>query len=208
MLPAAYATPAAVVLAFGGLLACFAGFRVFRLVLGLYGCLIGAIVTIGLMDAPSVWTLALAAVVGGLVGAVLAIAAYFLGVGLVGAGLTALGLIGAWRWFGDDPPTAVLVIGCVLGALAALSVVRYVVIAGTAVAGAWTLLVGALALLGDAAALQAVTAGDVWTMVPFRTPPDRWWMTAAWVALSVAGIAVQLATSRKKKKKARAPATA
>jgi hypothetical protein len=33
-------------------------------------------------------------------------------------------------------------------------------------------------------------------------------MTAAWVALSVAGIAVQLATSRKKKKKARAPATA
>ena len=200
MLPDAYATPAAVVLAFGGLLACFAGFRVFRLVLGLYGCLIGAIVTIGLVDAPSVWTLALAAVVGGLVGAVLAIAAYFLGVGLVGAGLTALGLIGAWRWFGGDPPTAVLVIGCVLGALAALSIVRYVVIAGTAVAGAWTVLVGALALMGDASAYAAVTAGDVWAMLPFRTPPELWWITAAWVALSLAGVAVQLATSRKKKK--------
>ena len=111
MLPAAYATPAAVVLAVGGLLACFAGFRLFRLVLGLYGGLIGAVVTIGMMESPGAWTLMVAAVVGGLVGAMLAIAAYFVGVGLVGAGLTALGLIALWRWFGTDPPTVVLVVG-------------------------------------------------------------------------------------------------
>jgi len=37
MLPAAYATPAAVILLVGGLLACFAGYRLFRFVLGVYG---------------------------------------------------------------------------------------------------------------------------------------------------------------------------
>ena len=196
MLPAAYATPAAVVLAIGGLLACFAGVRLFRLILGLYGCLIGAFVTIGMMESPSVWTLAMAAVVGGALGAVLAVAAYFIGVGLVGAGLSAFVIILISRYFGADPPTAVLVIGCVLGALGALSVVRYVVVFGTALAGAWTFIVGALALSGDPDALAAATAGDVWTLVPFRA--DRWWITGGWAFLSFAGVVVQLSTSRKK----------
>jgi hypothetical protein len=201
MLPAAYATPAAVVLAAGGLLACFAGFRLFRLVLGLYGGLIGAVVTIGMMESPGTWTLMVAAVVGGLVGALLAVAAYFVGVGLVGAGLTALGLIAAWRWFGTDPPTVVLVVGCVLGALAALSVVRYVVIVGTALAGAWTFLVGAFALLGDPDASRAAATGNIWAMLPFQTFEEHWWLTAGWVAISVVGVVVQLATSGRKKKK-------
>ena len=40
-----------------------------------------------------------------------------------------------WRVVsGGEPPTVVLVVVCVLGALAALSVVRYVVIFGTALA--------------------------------------------------------------------------
>jgi hypothetical protein len=199
MLPTAYATPAAVVLALGGLLACFAGVRLFRLVLGLYGCLIGAFLTIGLIDSPSVWTLAMAAVAGGVLGAILAMAAYFIGVGLVGAGLTAFVLILAWRYFGGDPPTAVLVIGCVLGALGALSVVRYVVVFGTALAGAWTFVVAALALTGDPQAVQATTAGDIWTLLPFHAPAERWWITAGWAALSFAGVVVQLSTSRKGK---------
>ncbi len=67
------------------------------------------------------------------------VAAYFIGVGLIGAGLAALALNALWRVVGGgDPPTLVLVLVCVLGALAALSVVRYVVVFGTAIAGAWT----------------------------------------------------------------------
>src|ERR1700730_6747247 len=45
MLPAAYTTPAAVVLVVGGLLSCFAGYRLFRVVLGLYGFILGAAIT-------------------------------------------------------------------------------------------------------------------------------------------------------------------
>jgi hypothetical protein len=197
MLPAAYATPAAAVVALGGLLACFAGFRLFRIVLGLYGGLIGAALMIARMDSPSLWMLVLAALVGGVIGAVLAIVAYFMAVGLVGAGLSAFALIVAWRFFGGDPPTVVLVVGCVLGALAALSIVRYVVVFGTALAGAWTFMVGALALMGDPQAMQATSAGDVWSVLPIHAPADRWWMTAGWAVMALAGVVVQLRTSKR-----------
>ena len=79
--------PAAIVLVLGGVLSCFMGHRLFRLVLGLYGFYLGAMITTSSMGAANTWTLVLSAVVGGLVGAVLMYAAYFLGVGLVGAGL-------------------------------------------------------------------------------------------------------------------------
>ena len=195
MLPASYATPAAAVLAIGGLLACFAGYRLFRIVLGIYGLILGAFVTTSMMGSSSVWTLAIAAVVGGIVGAALMIAAYFVGVGLIGAGLAALVLHLGWRFVGGEPPTIVLVLACVLGALGALSVVRWVVIAGTAIAGAWTLIVGVVALMGDTDAMRAASAGDVWVFYPLDPLPDRWWYTVIWVALTVVGAAVQFATT-------------
>ena len=37
MLPATFQTPAAIILVLGGLLACFAGYRLFRIVLAIYG---------------------------------------------------------------------------------------------------------------------------------------------------------------------------
>ncbi len=195
----AYATPAAIVLTVGGLLACFAGFRLFRIVLALYGCLIGAFVTMASVESPGLWMLVLAAVVGGAIGAVLAIVAYFMVVGLVGAGLTALAMVLLWRFIGGDPPTVVLVVGCVIGALTALSVVRYVVIFGTALAVSWTFMVGVLALMGDVEAMQAASAGDVLMALPIDAPVERWWMTAGWAALALAGVIVQLRTSKKGK---------
>jgi hypothetical protein len=199
MLPASYATPAAIVIAVGGLLACFAGYRLFRVVLGLYGFVCGALFTTHVMGAAAgTWTLIVAAFVGGLVGALLMYAAYFIGVGLVGAGLAALALNVAWRFIGGDVPTVALVIGCVLGALLALSVARYVVIVGTALAGAWTLIVGAMALMGNRAAMHAASATDVWIFYPLDPQPGRWWLLPTWIALALAGAVVQLGTSKPK----------
>ena len=196
MLPAAYSLPAAALLAAGGALSCFAGYRLFRLVLGIFGFYLGAMIATNTVGSADTWSLILAAVVGGLVGAVLMYAAYFLGVGLVGAGLAALALDAAWRtWSGGAPPTVVLVLVCVLGALAALALVRWVIIFGTAIAGAWTLLIGALALFGSAAAMRAVNHDDIWVLYPLNPIPDRWWLTAVWIGLSIAGIITQLATA-------------
>lgn len=196
MLPTTYATPAAVLFVIGGLLACFAGYRLFRLVLGLYGFLLGAMITTSVYGAASTWTLVIAAIVGGLVGAVLMIAAYFVGVGLVGAGLAALVLNLGWRFVGGEPPTVVLVIVCVLGALLALSIARYVVIFGTALAGSWTMIVGGAALMGDRAALAAASAKNVWVIYPLDPLPGQWWVVPAWFVLALAGVIVQLSTTK------------
>ena len=206
MLPAAYVTPVAVVLAAGGLLACFAGYRVFRLVLGLFGFILGSFVTTSMVGAASVWTLMLAALVGGLVGAMLMIGAYFIGVGLVGALLAALGINLLWRVLGGEPPTLVLVVGCVLGALGALSIVRYVVIFGTAIIGSWTMIVGVLALAGNPSAIRAASARDIWVFYPLDPLPSHWWVTGAWFGLALVGVVFQLAQSKGKGKKKTAPA--
>jgi len=98
---------------------------------------------------------------------------------------------------GGEPPTWLLVVVCVIGALAALSIVRYVVIVGTATAGAWTLIVGVLALMGHREAMNATSAGDVWVFYPLNPMPARWWYTLLWVGLTVIGAVVQLATTSK-----------
>jgi hypothetical protein len=199
--------PAAGVLAVGGLLACLAGYRLFRVVLGLYGFIIGAVLTTAFMGGTSsTWTLVLSAVVGGILGAGLMIAAYFVGVGLIGAGLGALGLNITWHYLAGtpEPPPWLLALVAVIGALSALSMVRYVVIIGTALAGSWTTIVGVLALVGEPAALKAASAGNVWVLYPLDPSPIRWWLPLAWIGLALFGAIVQLAISSKKKTAPRA----
>jgi hypothetical protein len=203
MLPAAYAVPAAAVLVVGGLLACVAGYRLFRLVLGLYGFIIGASVTASMMGTTNTWTLVIAGLVGGLLGAGLMIAAYFLGVGLIGAGLAALVLNVGWDHLAStpDPPTPLLIAVAVVGALTALSMVRYVVVIGTALAGSWTMLIGVFALGGDQAAMRAASAGDIWILYPLDPNPTRWWAPFAWIGIAIVGALIQLATTGKRQKK-------
>src|ERR671911_460163 len=49
MLPVPFQIPAAIILLVGGLLSCFAGYRVFRVVLGIYGFILGALLASSLM---------------------------------------------------------------------------------------------------------------------------------------------------------------
>lgn len=195
MLPASYAVPGAAILALSGVVACFAGYRLFRVVLGVYGFILGAMVTSSLMGTSNTWALVIAAVVGGLIGSGLMIAAYFVGVGLIGAGLASLGLHVAWTMVGGDPPTVLLVIVAVLGALGALSVSRHVVIIGTALAGAWTLLVGGLALTGDRWGMLSVTPDNIWVVYTQGPWPSHWQVTAAWIGLALVGAIVQTMTT-------------
>ena len=190
MLPASFAMPTAVVLTVGGLIACFAGYRLFRIVLGIFGFVIGAMVTTSIIGAQSTIALVAAAIVGGLVGSVLMVAAYFIGVGLLGAGLAALGLNALWHAFTGDPPTVVLVVVCVLGALAALSIQRYVIIFGTALGGAWTALFGGLALMGNSTAKHAMTSTGGWILYPLDPLPNFWWTVPAWLVLGLLGALV------------------
>ena len=49
MLPHAYELPAAILILLSGIVACFAGYRLFRLVLAIYGFILGAMLASSLM---------------------------------------------------------------------------------------------------------------------------------------------------------------
>ena len=199
MLPSAYATPAAVLFLIGGAIACFAGYRLFRWVLGINGFIIGALLATSAMSASSMWTLALAGLVGGLIGAVLMIAAYFVGVAIVGAGVGAMAVHLGWSLAHAQPPFWAVMIAAILGALGALAITRYMIIVGTAFGGSWMLIIGAMAFAGDHAAAKAASAGSTWIVYPLDPAPGVWWMWMVWFALGVTGAVVQLFTKGKKK---------
>jgi hypothetical protein len=180
------------VLLLGGLVSCFFGYRLFRIVLALFGFIVGALLTSSLPGMSNTWAMLIAALVGGLIGAGVMFAAYFVGVALTGAALGAVAANLLFTATGQDPHFLVLVLLTVLGAAAAMYLQRYFIIVGTAFGGAWTLIVGAAALFGDRTALAAAAANDVWVAYPLNPAPGRGWVKLAWIALGLIGSTVQL----------------
>jgi hypothetical protein len=200
MLPASFQTPAAIVLVLGGLLACFAGYRVFRVVLGIYGFILGALLASSFMGTDQkVWML-LAAMGGGVAGALVLIAAYFIGVALIGAALGALAANGIWAAAGGEPHIFIVILFSIAGALGALALQRYVIIFSTGFGGAWTTIVGALALVGDRTAINAAVRNDVWLAYPLSPAPGQRWVLAVWLGLGIAGAVTQLFVTAKGRK--------
>lgn len=192
MLPVAYQMPAAILLIAGGLVACFFGYRLFKIVLGIFGFILGALAASSIWGASDTTYMVIAAILGGVAGSLLLLAAYFVGVALVGAGLGALAANLIWTQIEGDPHPFVVVLFSVAGALVATWLQRYVIIVGTAFGGAWTLIVGALAMLGDRTALTAAAAGDIWVAYPMNPAPGRPWVPMAWLILGLIGTAVQM----------------
>jgi len=192
MLPAAYQVPAAAVLLIGGFLACFLGYRLFKVVLALFGFIIGALAASSVFGATDTTPMVIAALVGGIAGAAVLLAAYFVGVALVGAGMGALVVNLIWTQVQGDPHPFVVVLFSIAGAVLATWLQRYVIILGTAFGGAWTLLVGGLALMGDSGPLKAAAQGDVWVAYPLNPAPGLSWLPWAWFALGAVGTLVQM----------------
>ncbi len=200
MLPASFQLPAAVILLVGGVISCFAGYRVFRIVLGIYGFIIGALLASGAAGTEHTAWMIGAALAGGIVGALILIAAYFVGVALLGAGIGALATSLIWASLGREPSAAVVILISIAGALAALALQRYVILGATAFGGAWTIVVGAIALSGNRLSLDAAARHSVWLAYPMNPAPGQPWILFVWLALGVAGVCVQLAITAKGKK--------
>ncbi len=192
MLPATYQLPAAIVLLLGGVVSCFFGYRLFRIVLAIFGFILGALAASSVFGVSDTGPMLIAAVVGGLVGAGIMFAAYFVGVALIGAGLGAAAANLAFSASERDPHFLVVVFFAIAGAAASMYLQRYFIIVGTAFGGAWTLLVGALALVGDRAAMAAAAAAEVWVAYPLDPAPDQRWVPIAWLVLGAIGAWVQL----------------
>ncbi len=192
MLPAAYQVPAAAVLVAGGVLACFFGYRTFKVVLAVFGFIIGALAASSVFGASDTTPMLLAALVGGIAGGALLLAAYFVGVALVGAGIGALVANVVWTRIEGDPHPFVVILCSVAGALLATWLQRYVIVLGTAFGGAWTVLVGGMAVMGNNGPLRAAAEGDIWVAYPLNPAPGQAWLPWAWLGLGVAGTVVQM----------------
>jgi hypothetical protein len=199
MLPATFQLPAAIILLGGGLLACFAGFRVFRVVLAIYGFIIGALLASSFMGSEQTVWMVVAWIGGGVIGALILLVAYFAGVALLGAGLGAAAAHMIWAAFGAEPGILVVILFSIAGALGALALQRYVIIIATAFGGAQTALIGAAALMGDSTAVQAATS-TVYRVYPLDPIPNTYWDAGISLALGIAGVIVQLAITAKGKK--------
>ena len=142
--------------------------------------------------------LVIAALVGGLAGALILVFAYFIGVALVGAGLGALIANLGWHTFrSGDVPWQLAVGVAVVGAITAMVLQRYVIIVATAFGGAWTVIGGGLTLRDAAAIRGALANGDVWILYPTTAVPR--WVSLVWLALGSIGAIVQLTVTGKRR---------
>ena len=192
MLPAPYQLPAAVLLLAGGIVSCFFGYRLFRTVLAIFGFIFGGMMASSVLGVSAGTMMVVAWVVGGLIGAFILTVAYFLGLALAGAAIGATVANVMFSVGGRDPGVIVVILFAIAGAIVATYLQRYFIIVFTAFGGAWTMIFGAMALVGNRTALRAAASGDVWVAYPLNPAPGQRWVPIAWLALGAVGAAVQL----------------
>ena len=192
MLPASYQLPAAAILLAGGVISCFFGYRLFRTVLAIFGFVLGGMLASSVFGVSNTTMMLVAWVLGGLVGAFILIFAYFLGVALAGAAIGAAVANVMFSIGNRDPRALIVILFSITGAIASMYLQRYFIIVFTAFGGAWTMIVGAMALVGDRTALKAATSGDVWVAYPLNPAPGQRWVPIVWIVLSLIGAAVQV----------------
>ena len=169
-----------------GLVACFFGYRLLRIVLAILGFILGAL--LGFVVATSLGagdTVALvAALVGGLIGAALLAFVYKLGVFLVGAvaGAVLGGIIGAS--LGGSLQIAAVVVAAVLVGIVAVLFQRVVIILATAFTGSWVVVQAGTALISG----RTITSGDLLTnpSIPQLAGAALVGFVAVWAVLKLA----------------------
>ena len=202
MLPLSYQLPAAVALMAGGVVTCFAGYRLFRFVLGAYGFILGSLVGSSLAGAAAgTWVVVASAIAGGVVGSLILVVGYFVGVALVGAGTAALLLNVIWTPLRGEPHWALVGVTAAIGAFLAIRFQRFVIVAATAFGGAWTMMVGLSALMAGKGAKAAAAVTDIWVVYPGTAVSSTAWALVAWIVISLIGMYVQFHTGGRKKKR-------
>jgi len=195
MLPGSFQMPAAVILVVGGLCSCFAGYRIFRVVLAFFGFVFGALFVSSAMGTDQTMWMIGASLAGGLIGALILFAAYFVGVALIGAGIGAGLAMVLWAAVNREPGILPVIVLAVLGAIGALWVQRHVIIVATAFAGAQTAVVGAAELM-----TRGGPTRSMFHVYPLDPLPNTRWDLIAFVVVGALGLVFQLRTKAVKKK--------
>ena len=157
----AYGASLAIVGILFGIASCFFGYKIFKIILGLFGFIIG--LAIGALIGGAVGNgegaTVIGALIGGFIGAALAVSLFYLGVFLIGAafgGLVAGVLSGAT----GSSSTTLILIGALIGGVLAMVAQKALIILSTAFSGSWSIVTGAAALTGAAISPYSILTGQ------------------------------------------------
>ncbi len=127
-----------------GVVQCFFGYRIFKIILGLMGFLIGGVLAaaMGFAFTGQEIIALLSGLVGGIIGAALMLVLYFVGIFLLGAFLG--GVLGTVLFAVAEsyPVPAVLLILAVVTGVIALIFQKFMIIVATGFGGAWSVVTG------------------------------------------------------------------
>ena len=181
-----------------GAVQCFFGYRIFKIILGITGFLIGGSLASGIGYAISQQEAValLAGLVGGLIGAALMVALYFIGIFLIGAFLG--GVLGAvlFAVVGSNPEPAVLLILAVITGVITLIFQKFMIIVSTGFVGAWSIVTGIAYFTSGAIDLTNLER-------MFRSGGSHLYaIVLCWLALGIVGVIVQYKSAPTKQEEA------
>ena len=182
---------------------CFSGYRIFLVMLPIWGFFAGfwlgaegtaLIFGTGFLVTATGWVLGF---ILGLIGAVLSYLFYTVGVVIVAAGFGAALGTGLMAVIGFESGLLVAITGLVgavvvAGLTLVFSLQKYVIIAITATGGANAMLLSGLLFFGRVSLQSLQTAGS--SIKPILQ--DSWFWSIIWLILTVAGIVVQIRSNR------------
>ena len=184
-----------------GAIQCFSGYRLFKVVLGLTGFIVGGALAAagGYACSQTAIVAVFAGLVGGCLGAALLTALYFLGVFLSGALLG--GMAGALLWAGTGglPQPAVLLFPAVIAGVLALVFQRFMIIVATGFGGAWCMVLGVAYF--TTGAFDPANIESFFPAAGRHSPV----LLVCWLALGAAGALVQYSSAPKQQTAAPTP---
>jgi len=158
-----------------------------EIVLGLTGFILGGVLaaSIGYEASQKEVVALLSALVGGVIGAALTVALYFVGVFLIGAFLGGVVGVALFATVGNNPEPVVLLILGVVGGVVALIFQKLMIIVSTAFVGAWNVVFGI-------AYFVTGTIDPTNVEGLFRTRGTQLYIILlCWIALGIVGAIVQ-----------------
>lgn len=182
-----------------GIVFCFFGYRVFRIVLAVLGFAIGATVAwtaVAQYYSQEFWILVLSGLVGGLIGAVLLVLVYYLGLFLAGAWLGALLALVISTQLGYEPNWIILAIAAGVGGIVALLLQKVVIVISTALGGAGNIVWGASLLVAPQLSAFMLPADyPTWLEAAQHPSRDLSLTLLCWLGLAVLGMIVQFSVT-------------
>lgn len=181
-----------------GMLACFFGYRILKLTLGIMGFMAAAAGgwALGFSLAPNNSGIALTcALVAGVIGAALCVWLFFLGIFLLGASAGAIVAAAFFNAAGSQPQAILLLVFAVVFGLVALVMQKFMIVASTAFSGSYLVVAGVLRLMGH---LQNGSLPWFDRVHPGSAGLPGYVALAFWIALGLAGLSFQYRTSRRR----------